>query len=227
MTTTCLHPAVFRPLHARFLTIPQAPLCYWLRKRFFELLAGRTLGHVAEVCQGLATANDARFVRLVWEVPANQWARPVPPGAGCLARKVAATASGSAAPSGPWTGSTAARGSRRRPAGAGHRGGLLLRRPGRDRAKKTLDKGTSRHAKSRCPGTREAFLAQERRFDPDRNDGVRVNIAPLQKAGLLAAAVLAAKDGEKAIADRAQWRADERRRCRKGKLPQPGWWKEY
>jgi hypothetical protein len=51
-----------------------------------------------------------------------------------------------------------------------------------------------------------------------------VNIAPLQRAGLLAADVLAAKDVEKAIADRAEWRADERRWCREGKLPQPGWW---
>ena len=31
---------------------------------------------------------------------------------------------------------------------------------------------------------------------------------------------------EKAIADRAQWRADERRWYREGKLPQPGWWQE-
>jgi hypothetical protein len=53
---------------------------------------------------------------------------------------------------------------------------------------------------------------------------VRVNIAPLQKAGLLAAPVLAAKELDKAIADRADWRADERRWCREGKLPQPGWW---
>ena len=34
------HPAVFRPLQARFLTIPQVSVCYWLRHRFFELLAG-------------------------------------------------------------------------------------------------------------------------------------------------------------------------------------------
>jgi hypothetical protein len=51
---------------------------------------------------------------------------------------------------------------------------------------------------------------------------VRVHIAPLQKAGLLAADALAKKDLDKAIADRAQWRADERRWCREGKLPQCG-----
>jgi len=38
------HPIVSRPLQARFLAIPQSPLCYWLRERFFELLARRTLG---------------------------------------------------------------------------------------------------------------------------------------------------------------------------------------
>lgn len=67
-------------------------------------------------------------------------------------------------------------------------------------------------------------MAQEQKYDPDLKDGVRVNIAPLQKAGLLAADVLAAKDVEKAIADRAQWRADERRCCPEGELPQLGWW---
>ncbi len=89
-----------------------------------------------------------------------------------------------------------------------------------------LDKWTSRDGRASVPTSREAFLAQERKYDPDLNDGVRVNIAPLQRAGLLAAHVLAAKDVEKAIADRAEWRADERRWCREGKLPRPGWWPE-
>jgi hypothetical protein len=70
------------------------------------------------------------------------------------------------------------------------------------------------------------FITQESRYAPDLNDGVRVNIAPIQKAGLLHAEVLDAKDADKAIADRAEWRADERRWVREGKLPQPGWWKE-
>jgi hypothetical protein len=91
-------------------------------------------------------------------------------------------------------------------------------------AKEALDTWTSRDGQARHPVTQEEFLAQESRYDPDLNDGVRVNIAPLQKAGLLASDVLAAKDVEKAIADRAEWRADERRWCREGKLPQPGWW---
>jgi hypothetical protein len=90
--------------------------------------------------------------------------------------------------------------------------------------KEPLDKWMSRDGKSQQPKTGDEFYAQEKRYDPDINDGVRVNIAPLQKAGLLAAEVIAKKDVEKAIADRAEWRADERRWCREGKLPKCGWW---
>ncbi len=76
------------------------------------------------------------------------------------------------------------------------------------------------------PTTVPEWIFQEGAYVPDINDGVRVNIAPLQQAGLLAADVLSKKDVPKAIADRAQWRADERRWCREDKLPQPGWWPE-
>lgn len=91
--------------------------------------------------------------------------------------------------------------------------------------KEPLDHWVSRDGQAQSPANRAEFEAQEMRYDPDLNDGVRVNIAPLQKFGLLAADVLDAKDIEKAIADRAEWRADERRWCREGKLPKPGWWK--
>lgn len=77
-----------------------------------------------------------------------------------------------------------------------------------------------------APTTIAEFIAQESAYVPDINDGVRVNIAPLQRAGLLAEDVLAAKDVDVAITDRAEWRADERRWVREGKLPQPGWWKQ-
>ena len=87
-----------------------------------------------------------------------------------------------------------------------------------------LDAWTSPDGVQPPPADRDSFLAQEARYDPDLNDGVRVNIAPLQKAGLLSADVIAAKDLAKAIPDRATWRSDERRWCREGKLPQPGWW---
>ena len=89
-----------------------------------------------------------------------------------------------------------------------------------------LDKWTSRDGRSPAPASWEVFLAQESRYDSDLNDGVRVNLAPIQRAGLLAADVLSAKAVEKALADRAEWRADERRWCREGKLPRPGWWPE-
>lgn len=72
------------------------------------------------------------------------------------------------------------------------------------------------------PSDVAAFVAQERSYAPDLNDGVRVNIAPLQRHGLLAADVLASTDLNKATADRVDWRADERRWCREGKLPRPG-----
>ena len=78
--------------------------------------------------------------------------------------------------------------------------------------------------KRKPPVTVEDFIRQESMYAPDINDGVRVNIAPLQKAGILAADVLAKKDVDKAIADRSEWRRDERRWVREGKLPQLGWW---
>lgn len=87
-----------------------------------------------------------------------------------------------------------------------------------------FDQFASLDGQRQPPQTIADFIAQESRYIPDINDGVRVNIAPLQKAGLLAADVLAAKELDKAIADRADWRADERRWCREGKLPRPGWW---
>lgn len=68
---------ISRPFQTDFLNIPQSPLCYWLRPRFFELLSGKTLGDVAAVVQGLATANDPRFVRFVWEVPPEKHGQPV------------------------------------------------------------------------------------------------------------------------------------------------------
>ena len=74
------------------------------------------------------------------------------------------------------------------------------------------------------PGSIQDFIRQESAYLPDIDDGVRVNIVPLQKAGVLAGDVLAKKDLDKAISDRAEWRADERRWVREGKLPQPGWW---
>jgi hypothetical protein len=74
------------------------------------------------------------------------------------------------------------------------------------------------------PSDVSGFVAQERSYAPDLNDGVRVNVAPMQRHGLFAADVLVSTDLNKAIADRVDWRADERRWCREGKPPRPGWW---
>ncbi len=76
------------------------------------------------------------------------------------------------------------------------------------------------------PATRADLQRAERAWAVDSNDGVRVNVAPLQLAGLLAAPVLKEADARKALADRARWRADERRWTREGVLPRPGWMPE-
>jgi hypothetical protein len=92
-------------------------------------------------------------------------------------------------------------------------------------SKEPLDKWTSRDGKTLPPKSVDEFYSQEKRYDPDINDGVRVNIAPLQKSGLLSAEVIAKKDIEKAIVDRTEWRRDERCWCREGILPKCGWWR--
>ncbi len=74
-----------------------------------------------------------------------------------------------------------------------------------------------------CPDNRNAYLRAEAAWQIDINDGVRVNIAPLQLAGILARKVLHPKDAHKALSDRVRWRAEERRWVRAGKLPRCGW----
>jgi hypothetical protein len=77
-----------------------------------------------------------------------------------------------------------------------------------------------------APASREELLRNERAWHVDINDGVRVNIASLQLAGVLASDVLKVADAKKALADRARWRSDERRWVRGGKLPRCGWMDE-
>jgi hypothetical protein len=84
-------------------------------------------------------------------------------------------------------------------------------------------RSTAGAAGNLAPAERGDLLRQERGWRVDLYDGVRVNIAPLQLAGLLAGDVLKAADAKKAIADRARWRSDERRWVRAGKLPRCGW----
>ncbi len=49
-------------------SIPEAPLCYWVPSGVFRLLANDTpLSRLADVKQGLSTADNDRYVRWVWE----------------------------------------------------------------------------------------------------------------------------------------------------------------
>jgi hypothetical protein len=73
-----------------------------------------------------------------------------------------------------------------------------------------LDEWTSHNGKITHPKSAEEIHAQEKRYDPDNNDGVWINIMPVQKAGLFAANVITKEDAEKAIADHSEWRVDKR-----------------
>ncbi|MGH2506242.1 MAG: hypothetical protein ACRDHZ_02295 [Ktedonobacteraceae bacterium] len=74
-----------------------------------------------------------------------------------------------------------------------------------------------------APHNHAELVRYEEAWHVDINDGVRVNIAALQLAGVLVSDVLKTVDARKAIADRARWRSDERRWTRAGKLPRCGW----
>ncbi|WJG14299.1 MULTISPECIES: BREX-1 system adenine-specific DNA-methyltransferase PglX [Gordonia] len=76
----------YRADQEAFLAVPGAPVCYWLSEAFlatFENLP--PLSKVATPKQGLATANDARFLRYWHEIAANKC------GIGLPGRAVAAT----------------------------------------------------------------------------------------------------------------------------------------
>jgi hypothetical protein len=70
---------------------------------------------------------------------------------------------------------------------------------------------------------RKALFTQERAWRVDINDGMRVTVASLQAAGMLAVHVLNKTDLPRAIADHARWRSYERRWVHGGKLAQCGW----
>ena len=60
-----------------FALVPNSPMCYWvsdrIRSLFAELPAFESDGRTAK--QGLATADDFRFVRAWWEVPRDSEGR--------------------------------------------------------------------------------------------------------------------------------------------------------
>jgi hypothetical protein len=88
-----------------------------------------------------------------------------------------------------------------------------------------LDKWASTDGSKSHPLSYNEYVLQEQKYSPDLNDGIRVNIAPLQKNGVLAYDILSKKDLVNAIKERSEWRRDERNWCRIGKLSSPGWWK--
>ncbi len=59
---------VFRPKQSRFLTIPQSPLCYWLRERFVTLSSGVRLDKTVLLAEPSTTGDNSRFMRAYWEV---------------------------------------------------------------------------------------------------------------------------------------------------------------
>lgn len=65
---------VFPVPHASFQQVPNTPFCYWvserIRRLFTELPPFESEGRTVK--QGLATADDFRFVRTWWEVPAER-----------------------------------------------------------------------------------------------------------------------------------------------------------
>ena len=67
--TTALPPNVYRIAQRRFDAIPGSPWGYWVSesiRALFESLP--TLGDMARPRQGLATADNTRFLRCWWEV---------------------------------------------------------------------------------------------------------------------------------------------------------------
>lgn len=63
---------VFRRRLGDFLTIPGAPLCYWMSDAGLTALAsGPYLGDVLHPREGMATGSNARYLRFWWEVSAK------------------------------------------------------------------------------------------------------------------------------------------------------------
>jgi len=60
---------VFSPYQKNLLSIPEAPIVYWLSPHFFDLLiSSYRLANVAKVKVGLQTSDNERFLRCFWEV---------------------------------------------------------------------------------------------------------------------------------------------------------------
>lgn len=52
-----------------FELIPGTPIAYWVNKQFYKVFQkGKQLSHIANVCQGMKTADNNRFIRLWFEI---------------------------------------------------------------------------------------------------------------------------------------------------------------
>lgn len=82
------HPRVFLPGQRQFGLLPDSPFVYWVSERILEKFASLPPLEpiAAEVRVGLQTSDDSRFVRAIWEVPADRFwpatrqGNPLPPG---------------------------------------------------------------------------------------------------------------------------------------------------
>jgi hypothetical protein len=65
--------AIFLPQQAQFRLLPQSPFVYWVNRPIIKQLSShqQLTPEIADVRQGLATADDPRFARAIWEVPAG------------------------------------------------------------------------------------------------------------------------------------------------------------
>ena len=105
-------------------------------------------------------------------------------------------------------------------------GGFGCSALGSELADEPLDCWCARESSLPPPASRSEHEANEARYLPNRHDGIRVNLAPLELARVLAADVLGRPDAERALHERAAWRLAERQWCRQGALGQPSWWSE-
>ncbi|MCI6557832.1 hypothetical protein [Schaalia hyovaginalis] len=68
-STSGMEQHLFRVSSSSFTAIPGSPIVYWLSEKMRRTFAeGQPLGEVAKLRQGLATADNNRFLREWWEV---------------------------------------------------------------------------------------------------------------------------------------------------------------
>jgi len=65
------HPLLYRFNQSKLKQIKSWPFIYWISDAFREKFGEQPLEEVVRICQGLATANNNRFLRFWWEVNRN------------------------------------------------------------------------------------------------------------------------------------------------------------